>query len=393
MAMHVVIVSYYSFACNSGGHIACLGNALVRRGVAVTVFVPFAPATATLHGPVEFECRTFGERDAWLATHAPDPGRTLIVAWTPRENVRLFVGSLRARVPCPYLVHLEDHEEVLTAANLGLSREAMRRLPPAELDRRLSVDDRLAHPLHFRRFIAASAGLTALADPLREFAPSGHRHCVFWPGYNPEFFGPRPPDPPGRRALGIDDATTVLVYPGNVHQANVAEVRSLYLATCILNRRGIKTLLIRTGEDYVPVLDHTLHEAASHFIALGKLASQAQVAATLALADFLVQPGHAGLFNDYRFPSKLPEFFAVGRPVLLPASNLGHHVRHGHDAIVLRRGDALDIASALHHLVPDPGRRQQLAACAREFSQRHFHWPDIAGRLADYYASFLPDSR
>jgi glycosyltransferase involved in cell wall biosynthesis len=393
MTMHVVFVSYHSFASNSGGHIACLGNALVRRGVQVTVFVPFEPATAALHGPVEFECREFNGREAWLAAHAPDPRRTLIVAWTPRENVRHFVGALRERLPCPYLVHLEDHEEVLTAANLGLSRAALLRLSPAELDRRLGIDDRLAHPRHFPRFIAASAGITALADPLRNFAPAGHRHCVFWPGYNPNFFGPRPVDHPGRRALGIADDTTVLVYPGNVHQANVAEVRSLYLATCILNRYGVKTLLIRTGEDYVPVLDHTLQEPACHTISLGKLASQAEVADTLALADFLVQPGHAGPFNDHRFPSKLPEFFAVGRPVLLPAANLGHHVSPDHDAIVLPRGDALDIAATLRSLLPDADRRARLAGNAREFARLHFQWTDIAARLAGYYTSFLPDSR
>jgi glycosyltransferase involved in cell wall biosynthesis len=393
MAMHVVFVSYYSFACNSGGHIACLGNALMQHGARVTVFVPFDPSSATLHGAVNFACREFSEREAWLAAEQPDPEQTLIVAWTPRENVRLFVGTLRERLRCPYLVHLEDNEEVLTAANLGLSRDALRQLPPAELDRRLSVDDRLAHPGRFPRFIAGSAGITALADSLRNFAPAGHKHCVFWPGYNPAFFGPRPVDYPGRRALGIADDTTVLVYPGNVHSANVAEVRSLYLATCILNRQGMKTLLIRTGEDYVPVLDHTLHEAACHYISLGKLASQAGVAATLALADVLVQPGHAGLFNDYRFPSKLPEFFALGRPVLLPASNLGHYVRPGLDAIVLQRGDALDIAAALRSLVPDTDRRQRLAASAREFAGRHFQWPEIAGRLAGYYSSFLSDSR
>ncbi|HEY8994458.1 MAG TPA: glycosyltransferase [Lacunisphaera sp.] len=393
MAMHVVFVSYYSFACNSGGHMACLGNALTKQGNKVTVFVPFNPASVALHGPVDFECREFAEYEAWLAAHRPDPQHTLIVAWTPREIVRRFVGTLRERLTCPYLVHLEDNEDVLTAANLGLSRDALLRLPPDELDQRLSVDDRLAHPHRFREFIAASAGITALAGSLRNLAPAGHRHHVFWPGYNPAFFGAREIDYPGRHALGIPDGTTVLVYPGNVHSANVSEVRSLYLATCILNRQGMKALLIRTGEDYVPVLDHTLHEVACHYISLGKLASQAEVAAALALANVLVQPGHAGPFNDYRFPSKLPEFFAVGRPILLPAANLGHHIRPDHDALVLQRGDALDIAAALRNLVADTDRCAQLAANAREFARRHFQWSEIAARLTGYYTSFLSDTR
>ena len=44
----------------------------------------------------------------------------------------------------------------------------------------------------------------------------------------------------------------------------------------------------------------------------------------LALADAFVQPGAADDFNRYRLPSKLPEFLAMGRPVVLPDCNIGH---------------------------------------------------------------------
>lgn len=390
--MHVVFVCYYSFACNSAGHIACLANALVRQGLDVTVFVPFAAHTASLHGPVEFEARTFDELDAWLEMRRPIPDRTLLVAWTPRENVRRFADQFRARVPCRYVVHLEDNEKLLTAGNLGIDFDTLAALPPDEIDRRMAVDERLSHPLHFPRFVAASSAVTALVAPLLEFGPTSHPHLVFWPGYNPAFFGPRPVNFALRHKLGIPDDTTVLVYAGNVHRANVVEVRSLYLATCVLNRKGRKTLLIRTGEDYVPVLDHTLNEVGRHLIALGKLPSQAEVADAMAMADFFVQPGHAGAFNDYRFPSKLPEFFSIGRPVLLPASNLGHHLRPDVDAIVLQRGDAFEIAEAIAALSLDDSRSALLAAGARVFAEKNFQWSDIATKVKTFYASVLAES-
>ena len=40
---------------------------------------------------------------------------------------------------------------------------------------------------------------------------------------------------------------------------------------------------------------------------------KARLPRLLALADVLVQPGRAGAFNDYRLPSKLPEFLAAKR--------------------------------------------------------------------------------
>jgi glycosyltransferase involved in cell wall biosynthesis len=388
--MHVVFVCYYSFACNSAGHIACLANALAARGVEVTTFATFAPETAAQHGPVNFACHAFSEVDAWLAKRRPDPKNTVVVAWTPRENVRLFVEKLRTRLPCPYVVHLEDNELLLTAVNLGLSTDELLKLPEAELDRRLGADDRLSHPRHFPRFIAQSAGITALIDTLVKFAPSGHPHLVYWPGYNPTFFRSQPVDYTRRRQLGITDDTLVLVYPGNVHSANCAEVRSLHLAVCLLNRQGIKSVLIRTGEDYVPVLDHTLNEVARYLISLGKLGSQADVADALALGDVFVQPGHAGPFNDYRFPSKLPEFFALGRPVLLPATNLGRYVRPGIDAIVLQRGDALEIASHLAELWPQTELRRRLSTNAATFAAEHFQWSQIAAQVLLFLAARLP---
>ena len=55
-------------------------------------------------------------------------------------------------------------------------------------------------------------------------------------------------------------------------------------------------------------------------------------------ADLFVQPGRPGPFNDYRLPSKLPEFMAVGRPIVLPFANVGTRLRDGVDAMLLREG-------------------------------------------------------
>jgi hypothetical protein len=387
--MHLVIACYHHFASNSGGQVACLANALVDLGAKVTVFVPSQPETVALHGPARFSTRAYSRLSEWLQKEKPRSETTVLLAWTPRENVRRFAQCFLDQVPAPYFVHLEDNETLLTATNLGMDAGALSALPAEEIDRRLQVDDRLAHPLHFPRFIAGSAGITALIDRLAELAPPGHPRLIFWPGYNPTFFGPRTVNLEQRHALGIEDDVTVLTYPGNVHSANLQEVRSLYLATCVLNRKGIRALLVRTGEDYACVLDHTMHEAARYFISLGKLDTQARVADALAMADFLVQPGRAGAFNDYRFPSKLPEFFVTGRPVLLPEANLGRFVRDEQEAIVLKRGDAFEIAERIAALKRDRALCERLSQQAVSFAREHFQWPVIASRVQQFLANSL----
>jgi glycosyltransferase involved in cell wall biosynthesis len=81
----------------------------------------------------------------------------------------------------------------------------------------------------------------------------------------------------------------------------------------------------------------------------------------LAAADILVQPGKAGEFNDYRFPSKLPEFLAIVRPVILPASNIALQMTHGVDAYVLPKVDAVAIVEAVVKITDDSDLYDRLA--------------------------------
>jgi 2-polyprenyl-3-methyl-5-hydroxy-6-metoxy-1,4-benzoquinol methylase len=110
------------------------------------------------------------------------------------------------------------------------------------------------------------------------------------------------------------------------------------------------------------------------------------------LADVLVQPGHPGEFNDYRIPSKLPEFLATGRPVVLPATNIGRYLRDGEECVLLRRGDALEIAGTLRRLLSDAQLRQRLGEGARAFAERNFSWTDSARKLKRFYDRVLRES-
>jgi glycosyltransferase involved in cell wall biosynthesis len=111
-----------------------------------------------------------------------------------------------------------------------------------------------------------------------------------------------------------------------------------------------------------------------------------QIPAILAAADFLVQPGRPGTFNDYRVPSKLPEFFSAARPVILPATNLGLQVRHGEEAWVLPKADAVSIADAIRRLRSNADLRQRLSQGGRQFLERRPTWAQNARKLLDFYS-------
>ncbi len=380
--MNVLFVNYHDFSSNSAVHICNLASQLVEAGVGCAVAVPGDPRTVTLLGDQPFATLDFaGARNGALRFPDGKPP-TLVHAWTPRESVRRLTEELSTRHGCPYVVHLEDNEDAITASRLGLTLEELHARPVGQ------VPETLAHPVRMRELLADAAGMTVIIDRLLEFRADGVPAEIVWPAYEPELFTDEPADAELRRRLGIADDESVLVYPGNVHDANAAEMRSLYLAVAALNRSGRRVRLVRLGRDFVRFVEPELRELHDHVVHL-PLLPRSEVARHMRLAVVLVQPGRPDAFNDYRFPSKLPEFFACGRPVVLPETNLGRYVADGEDCVLLRRGDALEIAAAVERILADDELRERLGRGARDFAERTFSWPESAEKLLGLYERAL----
>lgn len=381
--LRVLFVLYGDFTSNSAIHVAALANAMIALGHACIVAVPEHAETLSYHRGARFRAVVF---DA-----VPSDGRIfpdgnppdVIHAWTTRENVRRFCEPLRQVTGAKLVVHLEDHELRILELNLNRSRHELLELEAAALEQ--LVPPTLSHPQRSREFLASADGVTVITEKLRDLVPAGPPIHLFWPAADPGAFFPRPVPRDLRAALGFGDDHTVLFYHGNVHAANRAEIHELYQAVDELNARGAKTTLIRTGRDFCPISNDTAKTDGRQVLFLGQIEQHAHLGALLALADFFVQPGEADAFNDYRFPSKLPEFFAIGRPVILPRTNLGNSLRHGEDAYVLERADATAIAAAIRTLRADPLLRERLGTGAAAFAAKRFSWQRSAEGLLSFY--------
>lgn len=306
----------------------------------------------------------------------------IVHGWTPREAVRLVCERVVAATGAALFVHLEDNEQLIARTFLGRSEAELGRMSMHELDE--IVPPTLSHPLRSRAFLESACGVTVLLDRLAEHVPDGVPTREWWPSADEAVFVPRPVDVALRAALGIALNARVLVYHGNVHPANAAEVRSLYLAVALLNREGLPVTLVRAGKDFAAFLGPDERWARRHEIALGYVGRD-RIATILALADYFVQPGEPGEFNDFRFPSKVPEFLAMARPTIVPATNIGLQMRSGIDALVLPSCDAVSIFQAIRRLEADEAVRARLARGARAFFEERLRWRIAAQRVAGFY--------
>ena len=147
--------------------------------------------------------------------------------------------------------------------------------------------------------------------------------------------------------------------------------------------------LIRLGEtEFGGVDPRALRALADGVPHLGDVPWR-EVPGYLALADAYVQPGALDDFNRYRLPSKLPEFLAMGRPVVLPRCNIGNELRDGENALLLERGDALEIAARIERLMDDAALRKRLGDGARAFALENLSWRRNSEQLLAFYRRIL----
>ena len=384
---NILFALYHDFSANSAVHVHNFANQLAALGHSTAVAIPDGNDHGASLGAQNYSVQRFDQVDGDWSRVFPD-GRApeIVHAWTPRENVRLFCEKLAGFCDFALFVHLEDNEELILEVNLGMEFEKLARSHSVE------IPGNLSHPRNYRAFIASATGVTMIMDRLERFVPPEVPKLILWPGADEQLFHPRPRDPALLEQLGIAEGTTVLCYTGNVHSANGRDVRSLYLAAAILDREGTPARLVRTGRDFCPFLGPDEEWARRVSIELGHVDYQ-EIPAILSLADVLVQPGADNAFNEFRLPGKLPEFFAMGRPVILPQTNVGRFVRHGEEAWVLPKVDALGIVDAVRALRADKALSERLAAGATQFCRQHFNWKKNTRELVEFYQEVAPQPK
>jgi glycosyltransferase involved in cell wall biosynthesis len=379
--MRVLFVYFGPFDVNSGIQAYHFGNELTDLGWEVTVAGRGDPARAKAVGEPRFECISHDQLDGKLRDMRRDPRETIVVGWTPRERVRLMTMDAVSRLGVPYVIHLEDNEELLIESATGRSLTELQRLPLSQQDSLVPVD--LIHPTHHREFLDGAAGVTVITEALNDFNLAERPHRVVRPGIDLDRFRPDL-EAPSRKEIGLDEDDFVLVYHGTIHYANQHEMMSLYLAVKLLQRRGRPVRLVRLGHSEFGGADpRSFRALGDGVIELGPIPWR-EIPAYLALADAYVQPGPPDDFNRYRLPSKLPEFLAMGRPVILPHCNIGNDLRHGEDALLLEQGNALEIVARIEELLDDRELAGRLGDGARRFAAEQLSWQANAAGLADF---------
>lgn len=381
--MNILFVLYGDFHSNSANPLALYTRELQSRGHQCAVAVP-----ANLESVSEHENPAFIPvlyHDVLVSPESVFPdGRPadVIHACTPREVVRHFVTSYMAKRPTPLVVYLEDNESWISNRVLGFDEPTLVRYAEKAIAEKLP--EALSHPFRYNSFIGLAEAVAVIQDKLKIEVPPWVRCETVMLGVDLDFFSPRPPDPSLRKKYGIADGERIIVYHGGVDQLKALAIESLCKAVALINQNGIACRLLRTGIRPLSFLAQWPHEAACKISDLGTLPRR-DLPNLLSLADVFVQPGKIDPFEDLRLPGKIPEFLAMGRPVVMPDANIAHLFEDGINAVLLRNGGAEEIASKCLDLFADAQRANYIGRAGRLLAEKYFDVRSQARLLEDVY--------
>jgi glycosyltransferase involved in cell wall biosynthesis len=387
--MNILFVLYGDFHSNSANPLALYTRELQSRGHQCAVAVP-----ANVESVSEHESRTFIPvlySDVLVSPESVFPdGRPadVIHACTPREIVRHFVTSYMAKRPTPLVIYLEDNESWISKHELNFDEPTLVRYSEKAIAEKLPVT--LSHPFRYNSFIGLADAVAVIQDKLKIEVPPWVRCEIVMIGVDLDFFSPRPPDTSFIKKYGIVDGERIIVYHGGVDQFKSAAIESLCQAVALINQSGIPCRLLRTGIRPLSFLSQWSHEAASRISDLGILPRR-DLPNLLSLADVFVQPGKIDPFEDLRLPGKVPEFLAMGRPVVMPDANISYLFENGINAVFLRDGTAEEIASKCKDLFADTVRANQIGRAGRLLAEKYFDVRSQARLFEDVYKTACSD--
>ncbi|MBK1878412.1 glycosyltransferase [Pelagicoccus mobilis] len=388
--MNILFVNYGDHSTNSLNHIGPFANYLTDAGHQCIVAIPGNLRSRSKLPKILFKTTSYSDLLS-LAHHFPNgKPADVIHAWTPRINVLNFVHSYQARFgrEARLVVHMEDNEKAILEHFYDSNWEDLRsRQFPEGQDR---WEPMLCHPTQFQQFLENADGCTAVIDTLFDFLPSSTPRIELLPGID---FQSEPTCPvdisPILKQLEEDEKT--IVYSGGVTSSNRQDIANLYDAVYLLRQRGKKVRLLKTGPNHPSLLESCRYTSDDHILDLGFLPKE-RLTALIQNAHVLVQPGDSDPFNDYRLPSKLPEFLASGRPVITGKINLGLRLEDKKEAFLVEKTDPESIAEAYLEIDSNPQLHKALSQNGKRYAEEHFALSRNGAMLLEFYTT-LTSSR
>jgi len=232
-------------------------------------------------------------------------------------------------------------------------------------------------------------GVTVISRSLEQHAHDlgfSEPNVLYLPGGAPvDTVRPLPKDE-ARSRLGMDPAWKVVGYLASTHAPGMERFAGPLAAVS----REIPELRLLLIGHMDKTLERDLRERGlGERIILPGFVSQEELPLYLAASDVFLVGLTQNAYNEARWPSKLGEYLAAGRPVI--GSDVGDTrqvIADGKAGYVVGE-DPSDIRDKLSLILSDASLADRLGQNARRVAEERLAWPLLAAGLEDFYRKLL----
>lgn len=178
-----------------------------------------------------------------------------------------------------------------------------------------------------------------------------------------------------RQKLGLEGNGRYIGYLGNIYQR---DADLMFSAVEQLKANDAKLVMIGGGAFSIK------SQLGDRLIQTGHVPFPTMLD-YLSACDVLALPLSDTVANRGRWPSKINEYVAVGRPTVACAVGDLSHLFEQHEIGSLVRPEVSDFAEKLDALLADPARAEAMGNAARQLAQTDYAQDRVAERLEAYY--------
>lgn len=381
--MNILFILYGNFSTNTANPIILFARELHALGHECVIAIPDEEGLELPADPIFFSPYFYNEvikRNGRIFSN--NQRADILHACTPRIGVIRFVQQYQVRWPTPLLIYLEDNELTISLSYLKTNSRELLELSDKELNE--SLPPELSNPAEFRYFISLADYILVIQEKLNRDIPIYMPWSALPWGVDLNFFRPKNSQKDIKKKLNIPEGSMVIVYHGGLNGFNRHALYDLCASVALINKRGINCFLVRTGPNPFNFLDDLDIETRKKIIELGVI-DREEIPGVLSIADICIQPGRIDEYEDLRLPSKIPEFLAMGKPLICPNVNIACQFRDGIDAILLKQGTPTEIADEAIALFKNPKKMQLLGLNARRFAEQNFDIKRQSNKLIEAY--------
>lgn len=418
--MRIALVSYMGFDGPGVMHAHHFGNCLAELGHDVLFLLNGRARTADLMAEApRYRLEEVAFRDGFFVPRlrqlvegfSPE----IVHLWTPRHlPVRAGLEaweSSRARL----VIHYEDDEEFIldhfggnrrfASSDIELYHFFSNQSPDAGQLLSLAEDVDLEflgltirdpgrwnwiHPMISPLAEKLADGFTSISAPYeKKLRERGSRPVhLLYPGVDMARFRPRAKPVDLMESLELD-GRTVLLYSGAI--AAIHDFSAILEGLTRVVEKYPELVVLQIGKNHIS-------EQTARLVSEGRIEGNVRFVDQvphhrmhdyLALADVFIGHVRADQFNEHRLPSKIPEYMAMGRPMLIVDHGFGRLLDEGTEVVKVRNDEPGEIAAGLHRLVERRAAWSQMGAQVRRKAASLFDWQRNSAGLVRFYQEVL----